>query len=1689
MYLKNNGKKYQRIFSLLLAFTLLFSPLISYASNDVNLLSLDDGSIEAVENYIEKITPEVQEMFTNDNELIDVLVYMKDKADVYEVSKKNAIGRTPYAREISSRKAVINELRDVAEESQVNVLSHVMSQERIGKAKFIESFHIANIVHLKATKDVIEQIAKMSEVEAIYLNEIIQLDPPIINDITIESQNDDEIEWNIKKIGANNVWDQLGIDGTGVVVGIIDSGVDWDHPALKNKWRGYDPITGKTEPNGNWFDPQTNSTMPYDDAQVPHGSHCTGTILGSEENGTNRIGVAPGAKWIAAKALGSQGGSRAHLLAAADWMLKPGGKAENAPDIVNNSWGGSANTDPWFNDIVDAWRAANILPVFAAGNQKSGEQAPWPGSIQNPSSLLQSFAVGAIDINNKRGSFSKLGPSLFDPTGTHIKPDIAAPGVNIRSSVIDAYEGGWNGTSMAAPHVAGVAALMKQANPNLTISEMEHILKETAIPLTDSTYPTSPNMGYGYGLVNAYDAVSKVLGTGQGTIEGNVFIEGEDIEDPIIEHKEVEDVYIGEDTLISANIKDDVAITEVKLLIKNNEMSDWHEIPMILKSGDIKEGKYEALISGDFITDGGIAYKIKATDFGGNIVISSDYSIGIIFGIKPDEYSNDFEKELRGWKLEGEWKWGSVPENSTSEPVANSGTKLIGTNLGSYAVTNGMTSILTTPPIDLRDTKLETARIRFAQWYGISYFYTAEVQLSIDEGSTWKQIANLTGDKKTWHEVEYDLSEYIGSQVPIYMRLVFTTGDTGFSTGWYIDDFKVIGIDETPPAIPTNLKAKNVVEGIELSWEKVIDADLDKYIIYRADTLGGPYTNIGDIKTNLFIDKTVEDGKTYYYVITSIDKLGNESKYSNEVSIKYEKLEPIFFSDFEEDNGGFITGVVSGTVNDWEWGIPTAGPTTAQSGSKLWGTNLNGNFNKEQKSYIETPSITIPSDKGAELIFDSWIDTYKTSYSGTMTNGWANVQVSADDGTTWNVIGNEIYGSKKKWENINIDLSSYKGQTIKIRFYFESTLAYIGEKGWYIDNVLVVPKILGQKANETLETLDKFEIENKLESSIKGFIPVDATITILETGRSVRTSLSDGSFSIKHAASEEGKPWTLVVESYGYHTKEISVNLKEDETITQIIKLQPISKGTLRGTVISSDDNIPVVNAKVRVIEEPGILDITTDENGNFTINDLYEGSYSIKVSANGYYTSTANVNIWGSQDNSINISVDKFLAEGDPNEISYDDGTHEDKRVFVNSGAGFGVKFTPYKYGRLKSANIYFVDDHAKALGNEISIGVVKYDDKGNIEHFAPMRNITIVRGAWNEIDLTDFDVMTDQDFYIVTQQIHPIENSPGIGIDTSSTANRSYVYNGGSLVKLNGADGYNIPGGVMIRAIMEDVDASTINMPMVTNLTNENYVNKGTLTIEGMVKAEAKVNIYVNEVLTETVDTLNSFFEASIMLKDEESSISLSTQMGEKESAKTQPIKVIVDDVLPIVEVKNLESGQIFKTSEISLEGNVSDKNLNKVKLNGEIIELNEDSSFIKIITLREGLNDIIIEAIDRAGNKTIIKKAVEYRPDVLIPKRAIVIENGTIADENGEIIIAFDLIPQVKTIDKITVIIQAFDNNGKVYKAIYKDISINNIVENVEFILQESNYLKGISKVKVYVWDSLENMKPLSDVTEIR
>jgi bacillopeptidase F len=222
-------------------------------------------------------------------------------------------------------------------------------------------------------------------------------------------------------------------------------------------------------------------------------------MVGSEPDGSNQIGVAPGAKWIAVKAFSNGGTSNdVDLLEAGEWILAPKDAEGNphpelTPDVVNNSWGGGPGLDEWYRPMVQNWRAANIFPVFAAGNFGfKGE-----GSVTSPGNYPESFAVAATDDHNALAWFSSRGPAPYD----EMKPDVSAPGVDIRSAVpANNYEL-MSGTSMAAPHITGVVALLKQANASLTIDQIEEILFNTAIPLTDTEFPSSPNYGYGHGLM------------------------------------------------------------------------------------------------------------------------------------------------------------------------------------------------------------------------------------------------------------------------------------------------------------------------------------------------------------------------------------------------------------------------------------------------------------------------------------------------------------------------------------------------------------------------------------------------------------------------------------------------------------------------------------------------------------------------------------------------------------------------------------------------------------------------------------------------------------------------------------------------------------------------------------------------------------------------------------------------------------------------------------------------------------------------------------------------------------------------------------------------------------------------------------------------------------------------------------
>jgi len=320
-------------------------------------------------------------------------------------------------------------------------------------------------------------------------------------------------QWNIIAIGADRVWDELGVTGKGIVVGESDSGVQGDHPALRASYRGQD---GQNDYN--WLDPWNGSRAPVDVGG--HGTHTTGTIVGS-----GGIGVAPGAQWIGCVNLARNLANPPYYLACMQFMLAPypqdgdplkDGDPSRAAHVLNNSWGcpplegcDAGSLEP----AVRALRAAGIFVVASAGND-----GPRCGSVSDPIAIYDAaFSVGAIDRDGNLASFSSRGPVTVDGSG-RIKPDIVAPGVKVRSALPGGRYGENSGTSMAGPHIAGVVALLWSAQPKLIgdIDKTEQILIETARPYEGTPSGCEgtelPSNGAGYGVVDAYAAVRAALG-------------------------------------------------------------------------------------------------------------------------------------------------------------------------------------------------------------------------------------------------------------------------------------------------------------------------------------------------------------------------------------------------------------------------------------------------------------------------------------------------------------------------------------------------------------------------------------------------------------------------------------------------------------------------------------------------------------------------------------------------------------------------------------------------------------------------------------------------------------------------------------------------------------------------------------------------------------------------------------------------------------------------------------------------------------------------------------------------------------------------------------------------------------------------------------------------------------------------
>jgi serine protease AprX len=422
---------------------------------------------------------------------------------------------------------VVGELTAVAHRTQTPI-RQLLDQRGIS----YRPFWITNMLAVRGDAALIETLARRADVARIAANRPARFAGPVDNpfDAAALPLAVQATEWGVRQINADDVW-QLGYTGQGVVVAGQDTGYQWDHPALISQYRGWDG--GTATHDYNWHDAIHaiigSGTNPCGlDAPAPcddhnHGTHTMGTMVG-DDGLSNQIGVAPGAQWIACRNMERGNGTPATYAECFEWFVAPTDLAganpdpAKAPHVVNNSWGcppSEGCTDPAIlQSVVENTRAAGIVVVASAGNAGSA-----CATVQDPAAIYDAaFSVAATDSSDNAASFSSRGPVTVDGS-QRFKPDIAAPGVSVRSSIRNGGYSTMSGTSMAGPHVAGLVALLISADPALAgqVDKIEMLVRNTAVPRTTTqncgALPggQSPNHTFGYGRIDALAAVNYAL--------------------------------------------------------------------------------------------------------------------------------------------------------------------------------------------------------------------------------------------------------------------------------------------------------------------------------------------------------------------------------------------------------------------------------------------------------------------------------------------------------------------------------------------------------------------------------------------------------------------------------------------------------------------------------------------------------------------------------------------------------------------------------------------------------------------------------------------------------------------------------------------------------------------------------------------------------------------------------------------------------------------------------------------------------------------------------------------------------------------------------------------------------------------------------------------------------------------------
>ncbi len=458
----------------------------------------------------------------------EFLVYMTEQTDL------SGAAALPTKQEKGAY--VYQKLSETARRTQGPLLALL---QQAGAA--YQPFWVANMVLVRGGRALANLLAQRPDVAHLYANPSVQADMGVIENAAPQAV--DVVNWDLTLVKADQLW-AAGYTGQGVVIGGQDTGYDWNHPALHAQYRGVS--AGGTDHNYNWhdaihaIDPHQGGSNPCGlDTQAPcddygHGTHTMGSMVG-DDGATHKIGMAPGARWIGCRNMERGWGKPSTYAECYQWFIAPTTLDPNnpqpdpskAPDIINNSWGctyteGCADPTALLS-VVRSVTAAGILTVHSAGN--GGHTAC--GTISEPAAIYaESFTVANTDQNDSLNPTSSIGPVSIDSSGRR-KPDIAAPGTLIYSSVPgNAYQT-MTGTSMSSPHVAGLAALLISAAPGLAghVDVLRQVIQQAAFPgvkVTNApascggTTPAQiPNNYFGWGRIDASQALRALAPTGR----------------------------------------------------------------------------------------------------------------------------------------------------------------------------------------------------------------------------------------------------------------------------------------------------------------------------------------------------------------------------------------------------------------------------------------------------------------------------------------------------------------------------------------------------------------------------------------------------------------------------------------------------------------------------------------------------------------------------------------------------------------------------------------------------------------------------------------------------------------------------------------------------------------------------------------------------------------------------------------------------------------------------------------------------------------------------------------------------------------------------------------------------------------------------------------------------------------------